>query len=349
MPQRRQRERAVVGEPDGGVAHARSGPASGTPGRPGSGPGPACCARTRRAAAGSRRWRDQRRRDERRLPRLVAAAVDDLDDRPAGPLLVDRRAHQPVADRGQPGHGRARRHQQHRHAGPPGPLDGDVAGVPRRAALLLQRLVVLVEDDDRGEVGARRPRRRPRPDHDVDAGRRRAPTPAGTGRRSSPARRSRVASSRAWSTRRHDDQRRPAADRGQHHRQRRRRPAAAAAPRRRRPAARPRRRGSGSAPARCGAAGGSPATLVGGLAVTRNGRSRPARPAHDAHRASSISSARRAERRTTLASGTQPVDVDGDRRRIRRATTQPPTRRPCSGTRTIDPTRDVAASSSGTR
>jgi hypothetical protein len=50
----------------------------------------------------------------------------------------------------------------------PAPLDDDVARVPCRAALCLQRLVVLVDDNARGEAGTRRPGRAPRADHHVD-------------------------------------------------------------------------------------------------------------------------------------------------------------------------------------
>ena len=84
-------------------------------------------------------------------------AVDDLDDRPAVALVVDRRPPQPVAHAASPltvGHGETS------STGTPArrrPLDGDVAGVPRRAALLLQRLVVLVDDDDGGEVAGTAP------------------------------------------------------------------------------------------------------------------------------------------------------------------------------------------------
>ena len=96
------------------------------------------------------------------------------------------------------------------------PLDDDVAGVPRRAALLLQRLVVLVDDDGGGEVRARRPRRDPRADHDVDAGRGRRPllrahgdaepgAPQAGGVEPGPV------------GRRHDDQHRPAAGGGEQH------------------------------------------------------------------------------------------------------------------------------------
>ena len=56
-----------------------------------------------------------------------------------------------------------------------GPLDGHVAGVPRRRLLLLVGLVVLVEDDHRGQAGHRRPGRGPGADH---AWRPRAPAPS---------------------------------------------------------------------------------------------------------------------------------------------------------------------------
>ena len=341
VPQRRHAQRAVVGEPDGGVADRAAGQ---RPARPaGQDPGPArrvvhahdACGRVAQVG-------DQRRRHERRLPRLVAAAVDQLDDRPAGPLLVDRRAHQPVADGGQAVDGRARRHQQHRHAGPPSPLDSDVAGVPRRAALLLQRLVVLVDDDDRGDVRgtaptpppgrrSRRRRRRPPP-----------PTPAGMHATVSPARRSRVATQPGLVDRRHDDQHRPAGDGGQHAPARRRRPAGAAASRHRRRAARRRPSWPGSATQPGAArAGGSPATLVGGLAVTRNGRSRAAAQRTAAHRRQ-LDSSGAGPRDDTAASGRSRA-TSTRRRRDRAAITQPATRRPCSGTRTRVPTRQRRA------
>ena len=89
-------------------------------------------------------------------------AVDDLDDRPAGALVVDRRAPQPAPDRGQ----RRRPSGTATRAAPArrprrARSTSDVAGVPRRAALLLQRLVVLVDDDDRGEVRGTAPTPRP--------------------------------------------------------------------------------------------------------------------------------------------------------------------------------------------
>ena len=112
---------------------------------------------------------DQRRRDERSLPRLLPPAVDDLDDRPPAALAVDRRPPQAVAHGDQPADRRAWRHEQHRGTGAAGPFDDDVAGMPRRAALLLERFVMLVDHDDTGEVATRRPGGGAGSDDDVDA------------------------------------------------------------------------------------------------------------------------------------------------------------------------------------
>ena len=100
---------------------ARSGPAPGSSGRRGSGPGPAmlCTHTTVRSAA--RRWAisgdvtSDVFHGSSRL-RSTTSTSGQL-----GPLVVDRRPRQPLADRRQPDHGRARRHQQHRRAGPRGP------------------------------------------------------------------------------------------------------------------------------------------------------------------------------------------------------------------------------------
>ncbi len=88
--------------------------------------------------------------------------------------------------------------------------------------------------------------------------------------------------------------------------------------------------------------GGNPATLVGGLAVTRNGRSRVAPQRTAAHRARSISSGP-GPRELTWAIGRSAVVGPP---RGSSSTTQPRTRRPCSGTRTIEPIR--TSSPSGT-
>ena len=110
---------------------------------------------------------DQRRRQQRAPPRFLIRPVDHVDDRPAVALARGGRAYRgsPVQGR----HRRARRHQP-RPARPatPATLDDDVTGVPGRAALTLQRLVVLVDHDCRGDARTRRPRRVPRADHDVD-------------------------------------------------------------------------------------------------------------------------------------------------------------------------------------
>ena len=112
---------------------------------------------------------DQRRRQQRRSPRLLVAAVDDVDDRPPGPCVVDGQGDERTPDRSASGDCRARCGQQHGGAGAPGALDHDVAGVPRRGALLLHRLVVLVDDDGDRQPGARRPCRAAGTDHHVDA------------------------------------------------------------------------------------------------------------------------------------------------------------------------------------
>ena len=57
--------------------------------------------------------------------------------------------------------------KQHGDAGTSRTLDDDIACVPRRVAFLLQRLVVFVDDHGDAEVGARRPGRATRADHDV--------------------------------------------------------------------------------------------------------------------------------------------------------------------------------------
>ena len=64
-----------------------------------------------------------------------------------------------------------------------GALDGDVARVPRGRALVLERLVALVEHDDRGQVGHRRPHRGATADHDARAGPRAVPLAACAPRR----------------------------------------------------------------------------------------------------------------------------------------------------------------------
>ena len=156
---------------------------------------------------------DQLRRDERRLPRLVAPAVDHLDERPAGALVVDRRPPQAIVHTGQarPRSGTATPAAPRPAAA--GPLDGDVSGVPRRAALLLQRLVVLVDDDHRGQVRAGCPRRRPGPDHHVDAaGRRRPLVRHDRHRQPGPPQPDGIQPSAF--VRRHHDQRRPVHERG---------------------------------------------------------------------------------------------------------------------------------------
>ena len=331
---------AVVGQRRPRPRSARTGPASGSCGRPGSGPARACCARTRPSGRVAQVG-DQRRRDERRLPRLVAPAVDDLDDRPAGALVVDRRPPQPAPDSGQRrltvGHGDTSSTGDARRGGPArrrrrGRATSGCAppAAPRRA----------------------RRRRRPRPGrgHGAHAAAR-APmttsTPAaaaahscGTSATVSPARRSRVASSRAAVDRRHHDQRRPERDRGGEHRAdvvgrwEAQHAAAGARAGRPRPAC-DRLDGDAGPPRR---AAGRP-TLVGGLAVTRNGRSRPAAPAHR-RPAGQVDQLGRRTARADL--GDRPQASAAGASGGSSSTTQPPTRRPCSGTRTSEPTCTTA-------
>ena len=85
--------------------------------------------------------------------------------RPAGPLRPRRSAASPRrAPRSPPASAAAP--PGYRRPGPARPLDRDVARVPRGDPLLLERLVALVEHDDRGEVRQRRPHRGAAPDHD---------------------------------------------------------------------------------------------------------------------------------------------------------------------------------------
>ncbi len=94
------------------------------------------------------------------------------------------------------------------------------------------------------------------------------------------------------------------------------------------------------------AGAGNPATFVGGDAATRNGRRRPAAQRIDAQWASSISSAG-GPRELTLASG-RSRSASTPAAGGSSSTTQPPTRRPCRGTRTRTPSATRSASSAGT-
>ena len=130
----------------------------------------------------------------------------------------------------------------------------------------------------------------------------REPGPAQPGRQRGGPRSTATARSTSTGPRRHG---------GQQHGQRRRRRAAAAASRRRRPAARPRRRATGLGASPVRAARRSPATFVGGLAVTRNGRSRPAPQRDRRPPASSISSGAGPTRLTMRRSARSRSTVDG--------------------------------------
>ncbi len=102
---------------------------------------------------------DQGRREQPGAARVLVAPVHHLDRRPTGPVAGAVRREQ-VAPR-QRLQGRAGARQDAGHPGPARSLDGDVAGVPGGRLLLLVGLVVLVEHDDGGQVGHRRPGRGP--------------------------------------------------------------------------------------------------------------------------------------------------------------------------------------------
>ena len=92
---------------------------------------------------------------------------------------------------------------------------------------------------------------------------------------------------------------------------------------------------------------GNADTMVGGEAATSNGRSRCAPQRTLAQRARSINSAdgpmeEHLATSTNLSTGTAGSGAPS-------ATTHPPTRLPCNGTRTNEPTATRARSGSGTR
>ena len=232
----------------------------------------------------------------------------------------------------------------HRHAGPPARARSHVAGVPGRRALLLQRLVVLVEHHDRAPVRARRPHRAATADHHVDARRRRAPTRSGMhGRRvARPAQPGRQPTSLVdrWV----DDQRRPAAQRLDDHRQRvagrRQANHAAEASRRRRRRA----RSIGRRSAARQRARPSPADWP----RPGSGRSRLAAQRMRGPRGQVDELGRRADARP-LGDRHEPCRARSIRRvgRARRPSRRPGDR--AAATRTIDPTATRARSGSGTR
>ena len=288
---------------------------------------------TTRAVAAQRR--DQRVGVQAGPRRVLAAAVDDVDHRPAVPLgLRDGAEQRPHASASSEGTGDT---THARHTGPPGPLDGDVAGVPRGRLLLLVGLVVLVEHHHGGQVGAPAPtpppgprRRWPRPRAAAQSfGMRATGRPPGAG--GPPAAGPPPPTARA-----------PARCRGA---------AAARATAERVGGGRQPQHGAvgwsnalGRAARRAARAPG-PARRAGRRAAPDRRRRRrraagtwPAGPAqrHAAHSA----------RSTTSAGGPQPVTLAIGRSvharraaRRRSATTQPPTRRPCRSTRTMVPTR----------
>ena len=116
--------------------------------------------------------------ESRPTPGALVAQVDDVEA-PASPgapcagLGVDRGERLGELQRLDRRH-RARRWRAARRR--VGPLRRDVARVPRGSALLLQRLVAVVEHHDRGEVGNRREHRAPPADDDARALAGRPPT-----------------------------------------------------------------------------------------------------------------------------------------------------------------------------
>ncbi len=160
----------VVAEPDGGIALFATNQRSTATARQ--------HARPARDVADAHHRRlgipyplDQCRGHQRPLPRIVIGPIDHHHTRPPCPLTCGGRRHDAAGTRILLD-GNERRYRRHQHAGHPcttAPLDHDVAGMPRRCPLLLQRFVVLVDDDRRGQPRTRRPRRRTCADHHVDA------------------------------------------------------------------------------------------------------------------------------------------------------------------------------------
>ena len=253
---------------------------------------------------------DQRRRDQRRLPRLVAAAVDDLDDRPAGALVVDRRARQPVADRGQPDDASgtatpaapARRARRARST-----TTSRACHVGLRSSCSASSCSSTTTTAARSGHGAHAATRDPMT----------TSTPAAAAAHScghtatlSPARRSRMASRRARSSDGTTTSVGPAPGGGEQHGQRRRRSAGAAASRPRRPAAAPRRRRAGS-----GRVAGAPGRRQPGDVGRRAGRDeeRPQPPGGPADRRppGQLDQPAVGTARADLGDRLEPVDVDG--------------------------------------
>ena len=127
-------------------------------------PGPALAVEHAHHPAGRRRASrtrvDQPGRVEARPGRLVAGGRRPRRraSRPAPRCATAPAAAPGQASASSDGRGRG---EHARHPGPPGPLDGDVAGVPRRRPLLLVGLVVLVEHEDRAQLGGGAPTPRP--------------------------------------------------------------------------------------------------------------------------------------------------------------------------------------------
>ena len=351
VPQRRQRS-TPASSCSTDAAHTSQRPELAAR-RAGQEPGPADPVDDADHPAGSAQEVDEAIGEQAALRGIVVAPVHHLDRGPAPPLLGPARDEEVAPVEGF--ERRARRHQEARPAGPLGPLAGDVAGVPGRGLLGLVALVVLVQHHHPAEPGHRCPGAGAGADHRHPAGRR--PGPLAGGRRAGPVvgeAGDRVAG--AGEAGRQPlglGHRRAQHERvtvrvggGREHRAGTGRPRAPAAARRGGGAGR--RPGAGRPAARRGrvrVAGGSgrARTAPGGDAVRRNEAGRPAQR-HAAQRARSTSS----------AGGPQPVTLASGRRSIpsrgatSASTTHAPTRRPCSSTRTIVPTRTRSSQPSGT-
>jgi len=118
----------------------------------------------------------ERRRREAALPWFFTRAIDDLDNGPASAFVAyGRPKHVVDADRRNCCGTWARRHEHDWHTRSTSSLAGNVSGMPRGLAFVLQTFVVLVEYNDRGNAGTRRPHSGSCADHNIDSAGRRGP------------------------------------------------------------------------------------------------------------------------------------------------------------------------------
>ena len=337
-------QRGVVAEHDRRLAALAAQPAPDRRDRPGPGPGPGCCARTRPLRRCRRRWAISARRDQRRLPRLLAArSTTSTIGHPARSSTTAGNRTSRATDGVDAGRPSGTATSAAPGAGPAGPLDDHVAGVPRRRRA--------PPAAPRRARRSRPPRRAPghgahaaarAPIDDVDAGGGRAPTPAGTTATRRPRRRQRRIGHRRGPARPTAPPRAPdraaaatiasngdtaggststtVAGRARHETGER----------------------SSATPARPPPIAGAAArrTFVGGLAVTQERAQSPGGPPKRRPRGERHERRRRARStppRVTGCSRAGATSLSAGSRAI----TQPRTRRPCSGTRTTVPTARV--------